>query len=119
MRRSRRTRERRPDAEGRGGAGRAARRGAWALARLITTIAGLVAGAIVLGIVLIVLEANRSNGLVELVLDVARFLAGPFKNMFDLDERKIEIAVNWGIAAVVYVVVASVIARVLRRGPAG
>jgi len=27
--------------------------------------------------------------------------------------------VNWGIAAVVYVVVASVIARVLRRGPAG
>ena len=117
MRGFRGNRRQRSDGEGRGGgAGRAARRGAWGLARIITTIAALVAGAIVLGIVLVLLEANRSNGLVELILDVARFLAGPFKDMFDLDDRKVEVAVNWGIAAAVYLIVASVIAKLLRRG---
>jgi hypothetical protein len=117
MRRFRRNRRQHSDGEGRGGgAGRAARRGAWGLARVITTIAALVAGVIVLGIVLVVLEANRSNGLVELILDVARFLVGPFKDMFDLDDRKVEVAVNWGIAAAVYLIVASVIAKLLRRG---
>ena len=117
MRGFRRNRRQHSDGEGRGGgAGRAARRGAWGLARVITTIAALVAGAIVLGIVLVVLEANRSNGLVEVVLDVARFLVGPFKDMFDLDDRKVEVAVNWGIAAAVYLIVASVIAKLLRRG---
>ena len=73
------------------------------------------AGAIVLGIVLVVLEANRSNDLVDLILDIARFLAGPFKDMFDLENRKAEVAVNWGIAAVVYLVLANVVARLLRR----
>ncbi len=117
MKRFRGNRRQRSDSEGRGGgAGRAARRGAWGLARIITTVAGLLAGAIVLGILLVVLEANRSNGLVELILDVARFLAGPFKDMFDLDDRKVEVAVNWGIAAAVYLIVASVIAKLLRRG---
>jgi len=117
MRRFRGNRRERSDGNGRrGGAGHTARRGAWGLARIITAIAGLVAGAIVLGIVLVLLEANRSNGLVELVLDVARFLAGPFKDMFDLDDRKVEVAVNWGIAAAVYLIVASVIAKLLRRG---
>jgi hypothetical protein len=36
--------------------------------------------------------------------------------MFDLDDRKLEVAVNWGIAALVYVFVARLIARLLQRG---
>jgi hypothetical protein len=116
MRGFRRNRRRRSDADGRGGAAHAARRGAWGLARIITTIAGILAGAIVLGIVLVVLEANRSNDLVDLVLDIARFLAGPFKEMFDIDNGKVQVAVNWGLAAVAYLIVGSLIARLLRRG---
>jgi len=111
-----RFRGRRRSGEGRGGAARAARRGASGLARIITTIAGIVAAAIVIGILLVAFEANRDNSLVDLLLDVARFLAGPFKNMFDLDDRKLEVAVNWGIAALVYVFVARLIARLLQRG---
>ena len=95
----------------------AIRRGAWTLARILIGIARLVAAALVLGIVLVVLEANRSNEVVEAALDVARFLAGPFRDVFDLSDRKIEVAVNYGLAAVVYVAVASVIARVLVRSP--
>ena len=99
----------------RGAAARAARRGAWTLARLVTLVAGLVAAVIVLGILLVVLEANRSNDIVNAVLDAARWLAGPFKDLFTIDNRKTEVAVNYGIAAVVYLAIGSVIARILRR----
>lgn len=49
------------------------------------------------------------------LLDAARWLAGPFANMFELDSQKTEVAVNWGIAAVAYLVIANVIGRVLAR----
>jgi hypothetical protein len=71
----------------------------------------------VLGILLVVLEANRNNEVVDAALDVARFLAGPFRDVFDLSDRKVEVAVNYGLAAVVYVAVAGVIARLLVRSP--
>src|SRR5215211_3158647 len=96
-------------------AGLVARRGAWTLARLVTTIALVVAGIIVAGILLVVLEANRSNDLVNAVLDAARWLAGPFKSLFNIDNQKTEVAVNYGIAAVVYLAVGALIARLLRR----
>jgi hypothetical protein len=74
-----------------------------------------VAAVIVAGILLVVLEANPTNGIVEAVTDAARWLAGPFKDMFSMDNAKTAVAVNWGLAAVVYLVVASLIARLLRR----
>jgi hypothetical protein len=98
-----------------GGATRVARRGAWGLARLIMLVASVVAGILVLGIVLVLLEANRSNTIVDAVLDVAKFLAGPFDDIFKLDTHKATIGVNWGIAAAVYFLVGSLIARLLRR----
>lgn len=95
--------------------GGAARRGLWGLARLVSVIAGLVAFVIVLGIVLVVLDANPTNTVVDAVLDAAKFLVDPFKDIFDLKRRKTEIAVNWGIAAAVYLIVGNIIARLLRR----
>ena len=93
----------------------AARKGAWGIARIVRLIGSLVAAALVIAILLVVLEANRDNAVVEAVLDAGRFLAGPFKDMFDLDNRKTEVAVNYGIAAVVYLFVAGLIVRLLRR----
>ena len=61
------------------------------------------------------LEANASNDLVQLVRDAANFLAGPFDGLFDLERFKVEVAVNWGIAAVVWYAVARLIARFLLR----
>ena len=78
-------------------------------------IARLVAAVLVIAILLVVFEANRANEIVEAVLDAGRFLAGPFEDMFDLSRRKVEVAVNYGIAAVAYLFVAGVIARLLRR----
>lgn len=85
------------------------------LARFITLLATVVALVLVLGIVLVVLEANRSNDLVQAVRDAASFLAGPFDGLFTLDSNKAEKAVNWGIAAVVWFAVGRLIARLLLR----
>jgi hypothetical protein len=84
------------------------------LARLIGLIGALVALILVIGILLVVLGANRSNDLVHALRDAAHFLAGPFNGLFDLKKRKTEIAVDWGIAAVVWFVIARAIARVIR-----
>lgn len=99
----------------RGAAAGAVRSGLWTLARLVQLIATVVAAILVAGILLVVLEANTSNAIVNAVLDAARFLAGPFDDMFKPDGHKLQIAVNWGIAAAVYLVVGSLVARLLRR----
>jgi hypothetical protein len=85
------------------------------LARLLIWVATAVALVLVLGIVLVVLEANRSNDIVQIVRDAASFLAGPFDGLFKLDRPKVETAVNWGVAAVVWFLVGRLIARLLLR----
>ena len=80
------------------------------LIRLIRLAAGIVAGVIVLGISFVVLEANPDNAIVSAVDDVARTLVGPFDGMFDLDDAKTTIAVNWGIGALAYLILGALIA---------
>ena len=108
-------RRRRAGADGPGVAARAARRGAWTLARIVSLITWAVVLVIVAGILLVVFDANTSNQVVKAVHDAAKFLVTPFKNMFSLSSHKGTIALNWGIAALVYLVVGSFIARLLRR----
>ena len=85
------------------------------LARIVRTVAMVVAAVIVAGILLFVLGANQSNGIVSAVMDAGRWLVGPFENLFTMDNAKTELAVNWGIAAAVYAIVGSLIARLLAR----
>lgn len=72
---------------------------------------------IAIGIALVVLDAKESNDIVRTWLDVARFLTDPFRGIFDLERGKehLQIAINWGIAALVYLAIAMLIARLLRR----
>ena len=92
-----------------------ARSGLWGLARIVSLVTSVVVGLLVIGIVLVLLEANRSNEIVNALLDAGKFLAGPFDNVFKLDGHKANIGVNWGLAAVVYAVVGGFVARLLRR----
>jgi hypothetical protein len=86
-----------------------------ALARVIELAVAVVAVVIAVGILLVVLEANRSNDIVDAVNSAARWLVGPFKDMFSFDDRKLEVAVNWGLAVLVYVLVGRFVAGLLRR----
>jgi hypothetical protein len=85
------------------------------LAGLVSTVTGLVLLTIVLGIGFVVLKANPHNGLVNAVHDAASWLTQPFHDMFKPKGHKQRIAVNWGLAAVVYLVAGNVISRLLRR----
>jgi hypothetical protein len=82
-----------------------------ALARLIRLIAFVVAAVIVAAILLFVLGANAHNTIVSDVHDVGRTLVGPFKGLFSVGGAKVTMAVNWGIAALVYLVLGHLVAR--------
>lgn len=83
------------------------------IARLIRTVATLVAAVIVAAILLRVLGANGHNQIVHDVHVVAGTLVGPFKGLFSVGGSKVTMAVNWGIAAVVYLIIGHLIARLI------
>ena len=87
----------------------------FALARVIRLSGSAVAGLIVVGILLVVLDANPRNDIVEALTDAARWLADPFRGLFDLKSNDGQVAANWGLAAVVYFALSRVIARLLAR----
>jgi hypothetical protein len=86
-----------------------------ATARLVRLVAWIVALIIVAGIVLRLLDANMGNVIVRDIHDAASFLVGPFKNVFTPNNPKASIAANWGLAAIVYLLVGSLIAGLLVR----
>ncbi len=105
----------------------AAARGAWAvgsvflaMGRLVRAVAGLIFLVIAVAIVLRVLGANPANSIVRDIHDAGRWLVGPFNNVFTIKNPKADLAANWGLAAVVYLIIggfiASLIARIAPRG---
>lgn len=64
--------------------------------------------------------ANQDNGIVAFITDTADALAGPLGSLFDFDDKDKDAArtkntlVNWGIAAVIYLVVGKVLDRIIR-----
>ena len=74
-----------------------------ALARAIRLVVGIVVGIIVLAVILRVVGANPGN-----VID----------NVFSVSGPKLNMALNWGLAALVYAVVGGFIASFAARGAA-
>jgi uncharacterized protein involved in cysteine biosynthesis len=85
------------------------------LARVIALVLSIVVLIVVAGILLVVLKANQANSIVSEVHSWAHWLAGPFDGMFSFHSANTAIAVNWGIAAVVYLIVGGLIVRLLGR----
>ena len=78
-----------------------------------------------LGALLIALGANQDNTVVESVLDAANRIDGPFWRIFDFYEENKQGArigpdtaknhlVNWGLAAVAYLIGGRILDRVIR-----
>ena len=83
------------------------------LARVVRLVVGIVALIIVAGILLVVLDANATNSIVSAVHDAGRTLVGPFDGMFSFHSARVAVAVNWGIAALVYLFIGGLIARLI------
>jgi hypothetical protein len=83
------------------------------LARVVQFVVSIVVLIIVAGILLVVLKANPANSIVSEVHSWARWLAGPFDGMFSFRNANTAVAVNWGIAAVVYLFVGVLVVRLI------
>ena len=92
---------------------RAFGQGADLLVRAVQLVVSIVVLIIIAGILLVVLKANPANSIVSEVHNWAHWLAGPFDGMFSFHSANTAIAVNWGIAAVVYLLVGGLIARLI------
>ena len=84
-----------------------------AFGRLVRLVVTVIVAIIVLAIVLQLLSANPGNAIVRDIHDAGNWLVGPFRDVFSLKSSKAAVAVNWGLAAVVYLIVGGLIARLI------
>lgn len=87
------------------------------LAALVWIVAVVFAAILAAGALLIALEANRSNDLVEQVLDWSGGLDGPFRDLFTFDgDNAIKKAalVNWGLAAAAWLIGGRIVSSIIR-----
>jgi hypothetical protein len=82
------------------------------LARFVHVVVSAVL-IIIAGILLVMLKANPTNTIVSDVHGWARWLAGPFDGMLSFQNARTAVAVNWGIAAGVYLFLGGLIARLI------
>lgn len=85
------------------------------IARIITAVTGTVAAIFVLHIVFALTEANTDNAIVGFVYLLAATLVCGFGNIYTPDDATIGLVVNYGIAAIAYLVIGQVIVYLLRR----
>jgi hypothetical protein len=88
------------------------------LARVIRTVTGIVVAIILLAVILVLVGANQSNSIVSAIHDAGAWLVGPFANVFSVHGHKLHVALNWGLAAIVYAVVGGLLASFVARGSA-
>jgi len=84
------------------------------LARLVHLATGLAVGLIVVAIVLRVVGANAHAEIVRWLVDAGRWLTTPFHGLFSA-HGDWHYILNWGLAALVYLVAGHMIARALAR----
>lgn len=78
--------------------------------------AGLVfALALVVHVLLTVGGANPDNGITQFFATVADPLALAFKSLFMPENEKLRVLVNYGLAAVFWLIVSGVLSRLIRR----
>lgn len=84
-------------------------------ALVICTIADVAAGILGLWVLLYLLDANPANGFVEFVHGSADWLAGWAQDIFTMDTESLRVVLNYGLPAVVYLLIGHGIAIRLNR----
>ncbi|MDQ0994049.1 hypothetical protein QFZ74_005277 [Streptomyces sp. V3I7] len=85
------------------------------MALVISTIADIAAGFLVLWILLFLLDANQGNVFVGFVHGAADWLSGWAQDIFTMDTEGLRVVLNCGLPAVVYLAVGHGIAVRLNR----
>lgn len=90
-------------------------RGGSVAARVVSTVFGLIAAVLGLHILFVLLEANRGNAIVLFVRQCADFLAAWFADMFTLGDDRLQVLLNYGLAAIVYLAIGGLIGGLIDR----
>jgi len=85
------------------------------LATAVRVAAAVIGGIILLHAVFVLFDANPTNPLVELTTRVRDTFGWFTKNMFRMDDENIAEAINDAIAALIYVVVGSLLSKLILR----
>ncbi|MFB9726704.1 hypothetical protein [Haloechinothrix salitolerans] len=85
------------------------------LAAIVRWVFLLFALVLVLHVVFTIADANEDNSIVSFVRDWADPLALAFKDLFQPDDAQLKILVNYGIAAIFWLIVSSLGATIIRR----
>lgn len=89
--------------------------GARRVALAICTIADIAAASLGLWILLFLLDANRANVFVEFVQRLADWLAWWSQDIFTMDTEGLRVVLNYGLPAVMYLLIGHGIAARLNR----
>jgi Na+/alanine symporter len=91
-------------------------------ANVVGVVAGVVrwlglAFALVLAVhvILTMGNANPANGITEFFSTTADWFVLAFRNLFTPDDQKLRVLVNYGLAAVFWMIVSAVLSRLVRR----
>jgi hypothetical protein len=91
------------------------RRGIEAVATAVVVAAVIVAIILAVHVVFVVFEANNANSLVTTINDWADTLAWKFRDVFTPENPKTAAFVNYGLAAVIYLIAGRIVAGLIRR----
>lgn len=85
------------------------------LATLAAVAAAVIAVVLALQIAFVVFSANAANPIVRTVNDWAQSFAWEFRDMFTPKDQRVAVLVDYGIAAIVYLIAGRVVAGLIRR----
>ena len=97
------------------GAGAVRRRATGVLATVVSAVTTVIVLILAVHIVFVAFEANTGNDLVRWFGDRATDLSWQFRDVFQPDDPKVAVAVNYGLAALVYLVAGRVLVGLIRR----
>jgi hypothetical protein len=85
------------------------------IGRTIQVLTALISLAFVLHVVFVIARANQSNGFVAFTYGTAKFFVLGLGDVFTPNDATIGVILNYGLAAVIYLVAGRIIARALKR----
>ena len=95
--------------------GTTARRGIDLLASLLRIIGLLIVAVLVIHIVLVVLDANAANTFASTIASLASTFDLGLSNLFQYSEPKLSVILNYGVAAIIWFIITSIVVRLVRR----
>lgn len=84
------------------------------VASAVWLLAVLAALILAVGALLVALDANEDNSIVKFLLDAGHKIDGPFWKVFTFEDTTKEYLVNWGLAAVAYLIGGRILDRIIR-----